>query len=744
MIHRFRQPSRALGSAYIVILMITLVLGIFVGAVMTFMRGQVHLLSRSAKDYLALNAAEAGLNCVLAEMRANPQFVTHGNSFIPLNNWSSPTKHRPFLLQETEGLELDHAPRGTYSGRIVMKKSRVVADFKVRVRLIGAKNSLNTKTVEESHRYFLIEAIGHIDGHARKISGVLEKYHPGAYLLYDGSVLDTGGYGPYPGISNIFRRGRIYGQDLIRISKRGILDAGSDFKDMEKLSTPGHIKVTQNSTISFRNGQEGKLKGDTDSDNLDQFQSFPEKSGKDIIGHFVLDGMHGGKSERFPPLNAKYYRDATDPKPTILSPGCGFDGFSESKWRNPAKPDEVVYDLDFGWEYKKRDDKVLLFSTVPLRIWGCPPNKATTIFCEKDVYIAGDFNANPDTTQNYDFSWRDYTETPENGTDKNGVVIMSLGRIWFDYSQPILFLRNELRTLLDYEIGLRLGGRELSLPVIASIVFPHRFSTGSDPRLPMTALHFTSISSLFALPKETPAIIALTLATIALAPDLKEIREFFQPSANVAEYRNRFSIKSDMTRTAIYEKIGAFCYMTGLLTKGERNGIIEGILKQAQKEALEEDPDPTLGPWNVTDRLFKLAISHPKMGFRMPEMTVNAVLIDSAELNARWDTGDGGGKVLNEIGNIAHASTRSFPYVFASETRVLLRHLGTTMHLRNRPCELFLDGKLRNDSFLVRRKVWDSTFVSGGGDYHPRYMPAAFGRVSWNDEVATLNEFKSF
>lgn len=741
---KYSFPKKRHGQVLIVVLMVALILGILLGALSTFFRGHLQLLSRGAKDYLALCAAEAGLNCVLAELKAAPGFVTHGNQFIPQAGWPGPASHKNFLVGETGGLELDYPGRGVYTGRIFMRKTRALGEFKVRMKLLSAKNSLDTKTVDESHRFFLVEAIGKVDKICRKISVILEKHNPGSYLLYDGSVLDTGAYGPYQIVPGNLRRGRLYGQDLITVSKRGPLDRGTEFLEMEKISTPGHIRVLDDSFVSFRNDKEGRLKGANDSTKPDDFKTFPEKSGKDVLGHFVQDGAHGGKAEHFPALNPEIYLNAKRPDPKILTSGCGFDGFAESKWRNPAKPNEVVYDLDFGWDFKNRDEKVLLYSKVPLRIWGCPPAKATTIFGEKDIYIAGDFNAHPDVPQTYDLSYRDYTNSVKNGSEKNAAMILSQGRIWFDYSQPILFLRNEVESLIDYEIALRLGGKEISEAILAAIVYPPKFSTNSDPRLPMTALNFKVLASLFALPKEPPQIIPLTLATIPMKGSLKELREFFEPSSDPQIYRNRFCVKSFLKRQALYEKIGAAGYMTGILPKGARLRMIRTILDEVQREVLEDEPDQCLGPWNVADRLFKLAFTHPKMGFRMPEMTVNALLMDSSERNARWDTKLGSEKVLNEIGNIRSKEARCFTFVNASETRVLLRHMGGKMHLRTRPETLFLDGKLRSDGCIVRRNIWDSTYVPSGGDYHPPYMPAAFSVCNWEDDAATVEEFHSF
>jgi len=100
-----RQARR--GQAILVVLMVCLVLGILAGAVLNFQRGQIHLLSKSARDYLALSVAEAGLHCVLAEMRADYQFVTHGNPYIPAEGWPSASENRYNHLQSFELLRLD-------------------------------------------------------------------------------------------------------------------------------------------------------------------------------------------------------------------------------------------------------------------------------------------------------------------------------------------------------------------------------------------------------------------------------------------------------------------------------------------------------------------------------------------------------------------------------------------------------------------------------------------------------------
>lgn len=732
------------GQALIVLLMICLVLGILGGAVLNFQRGQINLLSKSARDYLALCVAETGLHCVLAEMKADYQFVTHGNPYIPSEKWTSPANHKYLFLKSYKLLKLDNNERGTYSGRIELPSMKLTGEFRVRLKLIGAKNSLDTESIDESHRYFLLEAVGKVDDTCRKISTVVEKILPGNFVFYDGQVLDVGGYGPYRVIPGELKSGRLYGHEQIIFSQRGTFDRGLDLIDVEKISTPGNIRAETSVQVEFKKGPRVTVKSSNDSRDPEKFGNFQRKSGDTVIDYYFQDGYHGAKPQKLPPLNPDYWKNAQKPKPTFLRANCGYKGFSESKWRNPERSDEVVYDLFFGWEYKKIEDNVLLYSEVPLRIWGCPPYKSLTIFCEKDVYMAGDFNHNPENPQNYTLGFKDYTKDPRNGTDKNGVMVLSLGRIWFDYSQPLNFLRNELHTLIDYELAMALGGEEVNQIVLGAVVFPPKMSTtSSDKRLPMTALNFHVINALAALPKTPPEIIPVTMAGIAAHPALKKLRDYLNHSSNPEEYQARFCLKSDLKRVAIVEGIAGRAYMTGTILAGARDKIIDSILDQAQKEIDQNEPDPALGPWNAADRLFKMAMKYPKTGFKIPEMTVNAILIDSAELNARWSSGNNATKVLNELGNIQSPAMRSLPFI-GKNSRFILRHMGSRIHLRNRATKTYLSGSLRDDQSVVRRNVYDPTYARGGGDYFPSYPPAGFTIINWQDMSIPESEFKQF
>jgi len=157
------------GQAILAIVMICLVLGILAGAVLTFQRVQLTLLFRSARYYVALGVAAAGLHAVLAEMRADYQFVTHGNPYIPVEGWPSASENRYNHLKSFELFKLDKNDRGTYSGKIELPAMKLQGEFKVRVKLIKSQNSPESKTVDEAHRYFLLEAVGRVEDTCRKI-----------------------------------------------------------------------------------------------------------------------------------------------------------------------------------------------------------------------------------------------------------------------------------------------------------------------------------------------------------------------------------------------------------------------------------------------------------------------------------------------------------------------------------------------------------------------------------------------
>ncbi len=791
-----KHNNNKTGQAMLVILVICLFLGIISCAILNFQSSQINLLSKSARDYIALSVAESGLHCVLAEMKADYQFVTHGNPYIPAKDgeWPSPVARKYNYVGSSKLLKTKGNSNGVYEGSIEFPSMRLKGEFKVRMKLIKSLNSTASKSVDEAHRYFLLESYGKVGDSYRKVSTVIEKFVPGNFLLYDGQVLDVGGYGPYRVTRGLMNSGRLYGHEMIVFSKRGGSDATADIKT-EKISSPGYIKSEIPVEVEFLGGKKGTISPRNDSSDPEKFDTFSVKQGGKVSDRFVLDGNHGAKPQLLPPLNPSYYREAKKPHPEILRANSSFPGFSESKWRNPEKPGEAVYDLFFGWKYEKEDKDFLIYSEVPLRVWGCPKWKALTIFCEKDVYIAGDLNANPDSPQSYGPGYRAYDKPVRNGTDKNGCQIMSMGRIWFDYSNPMNFLRNEMEVVIDYDMACALTTEEPSNAILKKVVWPQRNKTGPLPlRVPYLALNFTHINSMYNMPKEEGKTTAAIAALITLHPGFAKLKAYLNkpgekekeknnssnnPDANTNTNTNNnsnssesgsemisrqvddssggdvaiieddgdkqkvhFPIKNWLTRNSVYETIGLEAYFTGVVPALTRDKLIDKILNQAEKDIKEEDPDGELGAWNIADRIFDLQVHHKDTGLRFPEMTVNAMLIDSAELNAKWNFGNDVNKVNNELGNVQNDAMRSFPWAKDKNTRLILRHHGSMIHLRNRPVKEFLKGTFRDDQPIIRHMSFDQTYATGGGDYFPPYPIAGFTIINWQDEYCSEEEYK--
>ncbi len=800
------------GQALLAMLVICLFLGIISCTLLNIQSSQINLLSKSAKDYVALSAAETGLHCVLAEMKADYQFVTHGNPYIPAEGWPSPTTRKYNYVGSSKLLKTNGKSTGVYEGTVDFPVLKLKGEFKVRMKLLKSKNSLASKSVDEAHRYFLLESYGKVGDSYRKISTVIEKVVPGNFLLYDGQVLDVGGYGPYRVTPGLMTGGRFYGHEMIIFSKKGALDATAELQNTEKIYTPGYIKAETRVGVEFFGGKKGEITPRNDSTDPDKFETFAIKMGGKVNDRFMLDGNHGAKPQLLPPLNPSYYREAKKPHPEILKAGSSFEGFRESKWRNPEKPSETVYDLFFGWDYKKDNKDFLIYSEVPLRVWGCPKWKALTIFCEKDVYIAGDFNANPDSPQRYTPGYRSYAKKVMNGTDKNGCQIMSMGRIWFDYSNPMNFLRNEMEVVLDYDLACCLTTEEPSNLLLKGIVWPERNTTGPlKHRLPMTMLNFTHINTIYNMPKEEAKSTAAIAALVGLHPSLSKLRHYLNkpgdnsnpstsaghgsagnnleniggsgtstgssggsggangpseninrvqfadsiggadgagggdvPIGNEEKQKVHFPIRNAIVKAYMIETIGVESYLVGVVPAGTRDKIIKRILDAAEKEINDDDkePDGELGPWNIADRIFDLQVKHKDTGLRFPEMTVNAMLIDSAQLNAKWDFGNSASKVNNELGNIQNNMMRSFPWAKSKNTRMILRHHGSMIHLRNRKVKEHIKGTFRDDQPIIRQISFDQTYANGGGDYFPPYPIAGFTIINWQDEYSSEEEYK--
>ncbi|MBF0501223.1 MAG: hypothetical protein HQM09_13880 [Candidatus Riflebacteria bacterium] len=789
----FRSGLGRRGFAYIVVMVFAAIMFIFL-AMMSHVRSEaVNLLSKAQKDLMSNTVAEAGLNIALAEINLDPSFRTHWY-YSTSSKWKEPVKKRASAIGNVSGVDLtlNGISNGAYSGETAQ------GEFKFRIAPVyDAKDNKSTTTLKESDMYVRAEVVAHIgDGKKseeasyRRITAFIERRCPVCEnLLFDGEILDIG-MGPYPDVRNQLISGRIYGYQWIMFTSPGGTDLGSYLTKMEKIETPGMIQALKNTQIDFPDNTSVTLPTSADSGAL-------SKNG------YLLDGAHGAHPIKMTHLpKDSLYAKAKRRKNSggfIIEKGT----FPASKYKNPYDTSAEYVDIDFGEPHlrpdavpdppdsgsdtgngsvddqddkdegnaknsdpppgsddggvgspiaKLRGRKLLIYSKVPLRIWGCP-DRTTTIFSEKDIVIAGDFNQNPAMPQDYkDSFFQDYATPVKNGKDfhKVGALVMSMGRILIDISRPTLFLKNEMRPYFLYLLGMSLGPSDESLKDLPKQVCkldpnPKNIGSlvgcgqpGADGK---PTSNYYSIYSIYSLVKNGIATGPVFFTKIA---DFNK----FLTSATEDDKSPHFGIRDQAARDKLCQMLIDACKDDGVLTNVDLNGIFEEAWKTAMKEE-EEDPDPKLGAMGLVNGLFERARLAAGSGNKArtegiypPEITINAGLISSTRRASSWSTGNAFPKVLDEIGNVSVAAPVKMVEYIRRPQYIIQRVYGSEIRLASEEPAYFINGTNTCDTVL-RRRYWDKTLLFGN-EYQPTGLPYFHGILTFRDDAISKKEFDDF
>ncbi|MBP5469790.1 MAG: hypothetical protein J6Z11_11165, partial [Candidatus Riflebacteria bacterium] len=200
------------GSGYLVVLLFATMLLILFG-IFGRLRTSHHLLqSKDVRRFIASNLGEAALNCIVAELNANRAYNTHLHYYpyeMNKQGWYKPIKKRDSLLGKIDNMTINGVNQGIYSGYTDY------GEFKAKFAMnYGSRENSNTKALRESEMYTRVEIVVKVKGGVgakdetyRKITALLERRYPATeYLLFDGEMLDVGGFGPYLGVENQLRR----------------------------------------------------------------------------------------------------------------------------------------------------------------------------------------------------------------------------------------------------------------------------------------------------------------------------------------------------------------------------------------------------------------------------------------------------------------------------------------------------------------------------------------------------------
>lgn len=764
------------GSGYLIVIAfasILLILFMIFGRVKS---GHHQLQSKDVRRFVATNLAEAALNCIIAEMNANRAFNTH-RYYSEKDGWTTPVKSRDSLLGDIKGMKLTGVKDGLYRG------STDSGEFKARFSLVyGARENSKTKTLKESEMYAVAEIVvktfagwGSKDVSCRKVSAFIERRFPAnENLLYDGEILDLGGLGPFVnGRENQLRRGRLYGNHYITFNTGGGACQGSELYEVEKIETPGFIKALKDTRIEFANKTSMKLSKLNDSMKVSAFETH---------GGYLLDGAHGAhpvKLSRLPKERIKYtadrfkktygltitsktlpfgdYKNPYNKKDKFVD--LNFNGYRTTKSSKRANSDSEADEGAFDDEAESADDsaaipstgsddpeiirklkgdKIIIYSEVPLRIWGCP-DKNITIYSLEDIVIAGDFNQNPLTSQLYkteDFI--DYKTSITNGKDfgnqignKVGAMIMSEKRVLIDVSRPSLFAKNEIKPYFLY--------------LLAKNLHPSSQKVEKETKMALCPPDPTKRGPLVGLGPQIGADGERepyygTIAWLYKNPTLngggtynsnmEDIINFFTPGTGAV-----FGIQDAHVRNEIIEDLKTYLRSGGDLIVDEQDKLFEKAWAQATLEE-EKMPSKNAGAMGLMQSLFDEAKKDHKDGIFMPEITINAGIVSSTRRASKWKIGNSSDKVEDEIGNVA-------PFDYLKKPGYIIQRIyGTYTRLAVNEPDYFISGAQTGKNIL-RRRVWDSTNLSNA-NFKPLECPAVHNLLTFKDEQISAKEYDNF
>ncbi len=760
------------GSGYIIVVMfaaILLVLFMIFGRV----KSEHQLLqSKDVRRFMATNLAESALNCIVAEMNANRAFNTH-RYYSEKNGWTGPVKSRTSLIGDIEGLKLNGVKDGIYSGKTDN------GEFKARFALYyGARENSKTKTFKESEMYVSVEAVskigpswGNKNLSFRKVSAFLERRFPAnENLLYDGEVLDLAALGPYVNNRrNHLSLGRLYGYHYILFNQGGATCPGYELRNMEKIETPGFIRAYQDYRIGFSNHTSFTLHQDNDSLNVEKFKHHDG---------YILDGAHGAhpiKLTRLPKERIKYmaHRYRNTYGITITKDTLPF-----GKYKNPYRPSDKYVDLDFGDFLTLEDSsdsssssgddmlddesesvedaegsqssddpdifkgrkgkKLLIYSEVPLRIWGCP-DRSITIYSLEDIVIAGDFNQNPLTSQVYEnTNYLEYKTRITNGKNfsnrlgnKVGAMIMSEKRVFIDMSRPTLFAKNEMKPYFLYMLAKNLhpSTKAIEKEAKEALCPPdprnRKALIGLGPSYDETGdrePYFGTIAWLYKNPTLNGGGVYNS--------NMEDIIKFFTPGPGPV-----FGIQDVHVRNDIIEDLKNYLRSGGDLIIDEQDRLFEKAWRQA---TIEEERMPSLqaGAMGMMQHLFDEAVKTGNDGIFVPEITINAGIVSSTWRSSKWKTYASPTKIEDEIGNAP-------PFEYMKRPGFIIQRIyGSHIRLATNKPDYFVSGQHIGKNIL-RRRIWDPTNLSNA-KFKPLECPAVHNLLTFKDEQISEKEYNDF
>ena len=784
------------GSAIITAVGLGVILLIIIAAVFTFSRYRTQTVINESKKVKALALAEAGLEVALGELFNNSSFQTHevekpaSEEEDPKWKENGSQINRECVLQPNNenqhNFQIDSSTSGTISGTLGDGK------FKVRVGNIPYEDNPNTKAIDESKAYLLIEAMGMFDKTVRRIVAVVNRRYPcREFLMYDGGVLSVVYGQSNDSDSNVFSIGHLYGDQGIEISN--ILNSGHSRlsqegtkQELENLDaiTSGNGGIFFYSPIQakFMNkngngGWEGKINSNYTYPTSATYPQGREDHGEmpkemegvtppiaQEVSNWVKDKNSGIRIPPKAPSFAQYKKEAQNGGKYFSS---GNTEYSVTKGFSDNGKVKAVY-LDFGSggskireandDAKNFPNNGIFYSDSDIVIKGNPP-KDVSIISEKNIFVAGDFNHNGGGKENNapdeeKYGFPQYYKSKDAG--KKGNALSPFSQKYEEETEKLYELDKEENRPYRYHVAATVIAKE-------RVVFDHRSPVDCFENELVPYLKYELAK---AINTDSSKNIEQTLKPNewkSLSIKASDTYDGFKES--IASFTKKFKINSDQ----LAEKLKSNYQEGGEISSDN----LDKMTLDAWKAYVEDFNGSTKGDLSqsagsleqgVYQLLFRLrgrmcgqsdmgdnpvtSLAEPETYANLdqdekdflfyPEMTTNGMFVSCGKLNNSFYAGPDLLKYFDEIGynpndeSLAkhwyHKPTGFLHRVFGSETNLRLYDVRDSSQNKYRP--------------PLRRKIYDET-LPWLGNYGNLEL-TGFIVLSWQDLTATEDEFNDF
>jgi hypothetical protein len=486
------RPARK-GSSIVLALALGIVLLILIGGLRQFSSHRIQSSIREWNSLKAISMAEAGISMLFTQLSQNLSFATH--QVTNDLKWGSGIS---FTVVSLNGPISVANSSGNLTGSI----SGSPGDFQVRCGLIPYPDDPDTKNIDESKGYLLVESIGTVFNTSRIIRAVINRRFPAKEcLLYDGDVLsvvygDDSSSGEY----NNFASGNFYGHNGVEISQVKIPGAGTNqrFNDVDKIISgkggivfESEVKITPRSTNAMVTmaPSSGWESASWDSMTYDS-QIVPGKNQGQYPKEF-LDAAPQIQKE-----HSSFLRDKHNP--TVMTPSFlpisyfrslsgGCPG-ANAQIQNLGGTEVSMKLINFGTKLNPKNadppGNGIIYSDDDIAIMG-NPSRSVTIVSAKNVYVVGDFNQAESSSpehkfgfpQNYrvhakNFGDQDFDYNSPKVTDANYQLarVYAGERVIFNYYDLKRCFANEIYPFLRYRLAAEIADDPSGDPAFASFL----------------------------------------------------------------------------------------------------------------------------------------------------------------------------------------------------------------------------------------------------------------------------------